>query len=186
VRLNPAGVPLRGVAYAAALAVGAVVAAAMPGVSSVVAPAPWYLRDLALPAALAAILATLRIDGRAFHMSAIALLRHRFGARDLRQLRKRARHMGVWQPTPIVFVVDGSESSFRSLRYHGPGVALICCPHHRVEWPCRARMLRRARVSVHPIPAVSGGGMETALELADGAVLEISPRPWSERATLGS
>jgi len=43
---------------------------------------PWYLGDLALPAASAALLTMIRVEGRPFHMAARALLRYRTGLVD--------------------------------------------------------------------------------------------------------
>ena len=182
-RLNPAGVPLRGVAYCVALAAGAFVLGDIPGISWPLAAIPWYFRDLALPAALGGVLAMVRIDGRAFHLAACALLRYRCGARHLWRLRGRGPAIVTWRPAPIVFIADGSEGAFRSLRFQGPGVALICCPHDRIEWPGRWGIGRRPQVSVHPIDSPRGGYRATAMELAPGAVLEVSCRPWTGQAS---
>jgi hypothetical protein len=175
-RLNPAGIPLRGLAYAAALSACALVTSATPGLSVLAATVPWYVRDVALPAGLAAVLATLRIDGRTFHVTAGALIRQWAGANRLLGLRRTTRPIGCWRPPSIVFVVDGSDALFRRLRFHGPGVALVCLPHHRVEWPTGRGLRKRAAVAIHPIPGVAGR-TASAVELAPGAVLEVSPRP---------
>jgi hypothetical protein len=184
-RLNPAGVPLRGIAYAVILAVGALVASALPGISWVAAPLPWYFRIMALPAALGGVLAMLRIDGRPFHVAAIAALRYRCGPRDLRRFRRGTRPMGVWRPPSIAFVADGSEGSMRSLRYYGPGVTLVCCAHDRVEWTRSRPLSRRASVAIYPIQGGVVGTALTAMEIAAGAVLEVSGRPWSDRVHQG-
>jgi hypothetical protein len=182
-RLNPAGVPLRGVAYASLLAAGAFLVGALPGISWLAASLPWYCRIIALPTALGGLLAMLRIDGRAFHVAAAAALRYLLSRRNLRRLRGAPPPMSVWRPPAIVFVADGSESSLRSLRYHGPGMALICCAHDRVEW--RRRLCRRANVSIHPILDAVVGPRSTAMEIAAGAVLEVSRSPLTDRVRQG-
>jgi hypothetical protein len=182
IRLNPAGVPLRGVAYAALLAAGAFFASQLPGISLALTLLPWYFRVIALPVALGGLLAMLRIDGRAFHVAATAAFRYRLGPRDLRRLRRGSRPMNSWRPPPIVFVADGSEGSLRSSRYHGPGMALICYAHDRVEWPRRSRLFGRANVSIHPVLDAGGSpssSSPTAMEIAPGSVLEVSRSPWT-------
>jgi len=181
-RLNPAGVPLRGIVYGLALAAGALLTGSLPGISWAVVHVPWYFRDIALPAALAGLFAVLRIDGRPFHTSAAAMLRHRLGARHLRALSSGARPASVSRLAPVVFLADGSEGSLRALRYHGPGAALVCYPHERVEWSRGSLLRRQAHLSIHPVSGVCAGTAPVALELAAGAVLEVSPRPWPGRS----
>jgi hypothetical protein len=181
-RLNPAGVPLRGLAYAALLAIGAFLGGELPGISWAFTSLPWYFRIVALPAALGGLLAMLRVDGRAFHVAAAAASRHLLSPRNLSCLRRRPPPMSLWRPPSITFVADGSESSLRSLRYHGPGMALICCAHDRVEWRRRLRLFGGAKVSIHPVVDAIGARSSgsAALEIAAGAVLEVSRSPWND------
>jgi hypothetical protein len=178
-RLNPAGVPLRGVAYTVILAVGAYFAAALPVASWAVAPFPWYFRVIALPSVLGGLLAVVRIDGRVFHVAATAAIRYRLGPRNLRGLRRGAPPMSVWRPPSIVCIADGSEGWLRPLRYHGPGMALICCAHDRVEWRRRLSLFGGANVSIHPVVGAVGDAKATAMEIAAKAVLEVSRSPWA-------
>ena len=55
-RLNPGGVPVRGVVYFLAILGGALIAGRLPLLGNAARLLPWYLGDLALPAASAAIL----------------------------------------------------------------------------------------------------------------------------------
>jgi hypothetical protein len=188
IRLNPAGVPLRGVAYAALLAAAAFLAADLPGISWAVTLFPWYFRVIALPMALGGLLAMVRIDGRAFHIAAAAALRHQLGPRDLRMLRRSPRHVASWRPPSIVFVADGSEGSLRSLSYHGPGMAVIRCAHDRVEWRRGFRPFGRATVSIHPVLDAGGRprlSRSAGIEVAAGAVLEVSRSPWLDHGHRG-
>jgi hypothetical protein len=95
-RLNPAGVPLRGIAYCAALLVVAALVSRVPLLGGVVRILPWYLREVLVPALAAALLTIIEIEGRPFHVAAVALLRYRLTAsqrvgvrprRDLRRLQ---------------------------------------------------------------------------------------------------
>jgi hypothetical protein len=174
-RLNPAGVPLRGVVYAAVLAAAALCAGALPGVALLLSLVPWYLRDLALPALVAAGLTILRIDGRVCHLALLATLRHRLGPRRLNALQPLTRARASWRPPPIRFLVDGSESTFRALRYRGPGAVLVCRPHERLEWRAGLPWRRRVDVSIHPIEG--SGAVRSALELPRGCSVEVSSRP---------
>ena len=51
-RLNPSGVPLRGIVYFLALGVATSLTARLPGAGAIVGALPWYVRDLALPGVL--------------------------------------------------------------------------------------------------------------------------------------
>src|SRR5204862_8195081 len=66
-RLNPSGVPVRGVGYAAVLLVLAQLVQSLPVVSAVAGLLPWPIRDLIDPVVLAAALTALRLDGRPAH-----------------------------------------------------------------------------------------------------------------------
>jgi hypothetical protein len=187
-RLNPSGIPLRGIAYGAALVVASLLAGALPPTSWLDPIVPWYLRDIGIPLALAAALGSARIDGRAFHLAAYAAVIHVAGPRRLGRLVPLPT-TGRWRPPTVVCLPDGSDARFRALRYRGPGVVLVRGPHVRRDRP-RAR---RADLTLHPIagtPPLGGGraGSEggdagigvdartSVLELAAGAVLEVRTR----------
>jgi hypothetical protein len=180
IRLNPAGIPLRGVGYAAILAAFSATAGAAPLVHPLAALVPWYLRDVAIPTALGSVLAAIRIEGRVFHSAVAALARHAIGPRRLVALRSASRARGVWRPGPIIFIADGSEARPRNLRYRGPGVALIRYAHCRVERQPRSIPRLRQRVAIHP-DKTAGAPADVALALELGAVLEISDRELEPR-----
>jgi hypothetical protein len=169
-RLNPTGIPLRGIAYAALLIAVALLAGAVPPTSWLDVVAPWYVRDIAAPLAGAALLGALRIEGRPFHLAALALLRHRLSCRRLVGLESLRSHPRLWAPPSLVCIPDGSDARFRSLRYRGPGAVLVNHPHLRAEWSG----VRRADVTLHPLAGVCARA--TVLELGAGAVLEVRTR----------
>ena len=169
-RLNPGGVPLRGIAYAAALVLAALVAGALPPTALLDQVIPWYVRDIGLPIAAATALGSLRIDGRPFHLAGVAALAHALGSRRFCALAPLGGGATRWRPPPVLWLPDGSDARFRALRYRGPGAVLIAHPHLRAEWSWR----HRADVTLHP---VAGDRARTAmLELAAGAVLEVRTR----------
>lgn len=168
-RLNPAGIPLRGIVYAGALVAAALVAGAVPPTSWLDSLAPWYLRDLGIPLALAALLGSARLDGRAFHLAALAALGHLAGPRQLDRLAPSGRGRR-WHPPPLLLIPDGSDARFRALRYHGPGAVLVRGAHVRREWS----RPRRAHLTLHPLPG--DHRRVSVLELAPGAVLEVRGR----------
>jgi hypothetical protein len=128
-RLNPGGVPVRGIVYfVAILAVGAVTAD-LPLLGGGIHVLPWYLRDLALPGVTATVLSAIRVEGRTFHLAARALVRHTLGPRRISGVGRRSEVWSRWLPADIVFLPDGSDARMRRLRYSGPGavsVALEC------------------------------------------------------------
>src|SRR5918911_37847 len=63
-RLNPSGVPVRGLVYVALLVLAVLVAQRLPIVGAPVRVLPWQVRYAALPGGCAALLTMLRIDGR--------------------------------------------------------------------------------------------------------------------------
>lgn len=124
-RLNPAGVPVRGVVYFLALACGCELAARLPLLGRLLVLAPWYLYELALPGALAALFCLIAIEGRQFHLAAFALLRFSLAARELSALQPR-RDSDRWLlPRELLVLVDGSEPDLRKLRYAGPGAVRV-------------------------------------------------------------
>ena len=89
-RLNPGGVPVRGVVYFLALLATGLLAAEVPLAGALARALPWYLRDVALPGAGATVLSAVRLEGRTFHLAAHALLRSQIAARRLVGMRRRA------------------------------------------------------------------------------------------------
>jgi hypothetical protein len=146
-RLNPTGVPVRGVVYFLALALCSLVASRLPVLGAVARAAPWYLRELALPAALAALFCLIAIEGRPFHLAALALLRYALAPRELSGLRPRRAADRRLLPDELLLLADGSDARPRRLRYTGPGAVRI-----RSRPPARGRVVELAhgaRLEVH-------------------------------------
>jgi hypothetical protein len=130
-RLNPAGVPVRGILYFLVILLAGLISARLPLLDAVSTALPWYLRDIALPAASATVLSVIRVEGRTFHLAAHALLRYSCGSRHFTR-GKRGESSGRWQPGEIVLLPDGSDSRMRALRYTGPGAVLVALEHERL------------------------------------------------------
>lgn len=130
-RLNPGGVPVRGIVYFVVLLLGALVVGAMPGVGSMAQTVPWYLRDIAFPAGAATVLTVVRVEGRTFHLAARALVRHLASPRRVDCLRGRSEVGRRWYPDDMLVLPDGSDSSLRRMRYRGPGAVLVAVEHQR-------------------------------------------------------
>lgn len=130
-RLNPGGVPVRGVLYFLALLAAGLIVASLPLLGALAGALPWYLRDIALPGAVATVLSAIRVEGRTFHLAAQALMRYWTGPRRLTR-GCRCRAVGeLWCPQEIVMLPDGSDSRMRRLRYTGPGAVLVSVEHER-------------------------------------------------------
>jgi hypothetical protein len=122
VRLNPGGIPVRGVLYFLAVLLAVAGTARVPLLGETVRALPWYGRELALPALCAGLLTLIRVEGRPFHLAAIALLRHAAGPLHLSALRACAAPGRRRLVADLLVLPDGSESRLRRLRYTGPGV----------------------------------------------------------------
>jgi hypothetical protein len=166
VRLNPAGVPVRGILYFLVLLGGASIAVRVPLLGIVAGALPWYARDVALPGALAAMLTVIRVEGRPFHLAVRALLglhvsRRRFGGRELGAGRRAAGETPErrWHPAPILILPDGSDSRPRRLRYTGPGALRVAVAHERrtargpLVWLGLRPHLRIRPIPPAPLPA---------------------------------
>ena len=161
IRLNPAGIPVRGVAYFLAAVVAAQALAVLPVAGRLVTVAPWYVRSLALPAAAAAVLGLIRVEGRHFHLAALGLVRFALAGRSSRV----AGAGRAWSPSEIVFLPDGSDATLRALRYTGPGAAVIR-RRHRHELRRRSRLSRRYELVIRRDPSASDPRMATAAPVA--------------------
>jgi hypothetical protein len=170
-RLNPGGIPLRGVVYFLVTVLLALAAGKLPLLGVVAQAMPWFLRDLVLPGASAALLTVIRVEGRPFHLAARALLRYRLGA-SASSIRSRRGPGGRWHPGVVTFLPDGSDSRMRHLRYTGPGAVLIALQHERAlagrgpagtAWPRRP-----ATVTVRELPR--------ACPLEQGQVIALGRR----------
>jgi hypothetical protein len=165
-RLNPTGVPVRGVAWAAVLLVAAQVAQALPGVGTLAAVAPWPLRDLVAPIALGAALTVLRLDGRHAHHALVAALRFAASARHLSGFAPCAAIGTIWRPGPLVTLPDGSDGRLRALRYRGPGRLLV----HAAHSSGHARGFRGGQLEIQPAPS---GACARGVSVARGGLVRV-------------
>lgn len=152
-RLNPGGVPVRGIVYYLTIALIVALVATLPGVGAVVTALPWYMRELALPGTLAALMAMLRIDGRRSHVAALSLLSHAIEPRHVLGCG-RALPRGSWHPPDLLLLPDGSEARMRRIAYRGPGAVLVAHAHQRCEWadgPLRSAS-RRPQIALTELP----------------------------------
>lgn len=172
-RLNPGGVPLRGLVYLAATAVLLAVVSRAPVVGAPLSVLPWYVRFIALPGATAALLGALRIDGRPFHLVAVAIVAGRRGPRThgMRVLARASR----WSPPPLLYLPDGSEPALRRLRYSGPGAMrmlrddeLAPVQHARLAFR-RCQLMLSERAGARPAASLR------VLELDRGCALGTRP-----------
>jgi hypothetical protein len=174
-RLNPGGVPLRGVVYFLAILTGSLLVGRLPLVGALAQTLPWYMRELALPGTAAALLTLIKIEGRSFHLSALALLRYATGPRELAGLRPLTAADRRWHIHELVILADGSESRLRRLRYTGPGAVLVRAAHVRTAWrpgPLRG-LARRPSVTLTELPNRPSPARGQVIALAHGARLEI-------------
>lgn len=151
-RLNPGGIPVRGVAYFLVLVASSMLAGALPLLGEPWRAVPWYMRALILPGLLAGLLAVIRIEGRPFHQAARAVLGYVVSSRATSGLVRDATVGERWLPPDIVMLPDGSDAQIRRLSYTGPGAALVTAGHERVvNTPVNrtnGRWWRRAPVAV--------------------------------------
>lgn len=129
-RLNPSGIPVRGVVYAIALLILSTLSSRLPMLGGLAKGVPWYIRDVAIPCAGAACLTAIRVEGRNWGTAAWALARFGRAPRRLAALRPTDANRGWWLPEPLLMLLDGSERACR-VRYRGPGVVRIAVEHQR-------------------------------------------------------
>lgn len=125
----PYGLPVRGIGYAAAALLSVLIAGALPGLGVVVAAVPAPVRLVIGPAAMAALLARVRIDGRPAHRCALAWARHRLGPRTLDAFsRVPARGTTHVMSEAVVLAVNSSDSHYRPAEVRGPAVVSLGLP----------------------------------------------------------
>jgi len=205
-RLNPAGLPVRGVVYYLALLAVTVILARLPLLGIATGALPWYLRYLAVPVAGASVLTIISVDGRPFHLAAQALLHHwtrpllSSAGMHARGLGWGSRHRtGTefrvdfipgqrWRPEPIVMLPDGSDARMRRLRYTGPGTVLVAVEHEREGRATErgavglGRGRRRTVLILRDVPGNRELSRGTVIALASGARVLVKPRGKNQRA----
>ncbi|HTA98081.1 MAG TPA: hypothetical protein VK730_10625 [Solirubrobacteraceae bacterium] len=174
-RLNPAGVPLRGIVYFLALLGTVLLAGALPLVGALVRMLPWYLREVGAPGACAALLTLIKVEGRPFHLAALALVRYGVGPRELSGLRPRRSADRRWRLDELVVLADGSDSRLRRLRYTGQGAVLVSTAHVLSSWHrgLVRGLMRRPDMRLVALPAKPRPAKGQVIALTDGARLEV-------------
>ncbi|HEY1689040.1 MAG TPA: hypothetical protein VGF95_09285 [Solirubrobacteraceae bacterium] len=112
-RLNPNGVPLRGIVYCLALALAVAILSSLPLLRAGLQLVPWYLRELGLPGAAGALLTVVRIEGRPFHLAALALFAHTFTPRLLTGAGSPLTPVR-WLPEPLLLIPSRSGAQMRA------------------------------------------------------------------------
>lgn len=169
-RLNPGGIPVRGLLYFIASLVCTLIVGRLPLLGTLERLLPWYLAELALPALLATVLSAIRIEGRPFHLAARSLARHAFRPSRLERAAPTFHAGRRWRPGDLLMLPDGSDARMRKLRYTGPGIALIAPAHERAHHPRRGleRLARRPELIVSQMPGRSAPASARLVELAPG------------------
>jgi len=179
-RLNPGGIPVRGLVYFLAIATATAILSRLPLVAVLASVFPWYLRDLALPGASAALLTVIRVEGRPFHLAAHALARYRSGPRHLAGARPCWASAcvlpgGRWRPEEILILPDGSDCTMRRVRYTGPGAVLVTVAHERAA--SRFGVLnivpRHADLTMRQMPDVRAPARGEVIVLERAARLDV-------------
>jgi hypothetical protein len=178
-RLNPGGIPLRGIVYFLAILAMSLLAGRLPLIGLLARALPWYLRDLLAPGAMAALLTMIKVEGRPFHLAALALARYGAGPRELAGLRPRVSSDRRWRLDELVVLPDGSDSRLRRLRYSGPGAVLVSAAHVRAEWsagPLRW-LTGGTSIAIGALPGRRAPARGQVIALVAGARLEVrTPR----------
>jgi hypothetical protein len=175
-RLNPAGVPLRGVAYFALVLVAVALARAIQPLAWALDELPWYVRYLGMPIGVAALLTIVRVDGRPFHLAVRALWNGPRATPHLNALRRCPPADAVWKPPPLLVIPDGSDPVLRRCRFRGPGAVLVSVAHEGPA-PRRAGVWRR-RTREITLRATAGPRPSSAriVSLRSGATLVVEPK----------
>jgi len=174
-RLNPAGVPIRGIVYFLAIASGALIAGRLPLMRAFAQALPWYMRDIGLPGLLAALLTIIRVEGRPAHLAGLALVRYATGPRELAGVRPRSAVDRRLRLDELLVLVDGSDARLRRLRYTGPGAVRVSVAHMRAEWHMGLprRLARRPTITIQPLPGRRAPERGQVIALGPGARLEV-------------
>jgi hypothetical protein len=168
-RLNPGGVPVRGVVYGVVLTIVVAVLAALPLLGWPLRALPWPARHLLLPAVLAAALTMVRVDGRPCHVALRSLIDLALGPRRVDAWERVSRSPQHWRPPDLVVIPDGSEAGLRRACFRGPGAIVVGIAHE-------LRRHRGRRVSLRP-KQVDEESARKVVVLADGGRLHVHPTP---------
>jgi hypothetical protein len=164
-RLNPSGVPVRGLVYLVLAVLAILAVQRVPLVGWTVAALPWQGRYVALPCLVAVLLTVVRIDGRPGHAALASLLRFAAAPRHLSGFERRPRPGARWTPPSLGVIVDGSGGGPVRLRFRGPGAVLVGAPH-RLE-------RRGSRLTLTVGSGQTDGGRRRAVILRENATLHV-------------
>ncbi len=179
-RLNPGGVPVRGIVYFLAALLTSLVIDRLPGTGVLVGALPWYLRDVAFPCVGAVVLGVIRIEGRPFHVAATAIVRYQLAARHLSGTRQARAGRARWQPEDITVLPDGSDGEIRALRYSGPGAFRVARTHGpairaRLRWGSFGGLRRARLVTLNDTGGASAASRASVIVLERGAQMTLLP-----------
>src|SRR4051812_11298342 len=123
----PYGVPLVGLAYGAAAAVGVVVLSGLPVAGELADRLPWPMRLILVPALVAHLLCRTRDDGRPTHDALVARLLFLVRARHYVGLEP-VRHTRLQHLADVTFASDERCPFYRKGRVLGPAHVLLRQP----------------------------------------------------------
>jgi hypothetical protein len=175
-RLNPGGIPVRGLLYFLGCVAALLVARALPLAGALERSVPWYLADVIAPGALAALMTAVKIEGRPFHLAAVSLVS--LWIARLVMSGSTTRPGSRWRPSPVVFLPDGSDACMRSFRYLGPGAVLVRVAHSQAHHDhSRWTLLgRRPHIVLSPLVRTRPPARGVVVELAAKARMRVHMR----------
>jgi hypothetical protein len=124
----PWGIPLRGVAYAAVVLLGVLIARNLPLLGALVDGLPAPVRFLILPVGVAYLLTSVRIDGRPLHTAAGALARHVGAPAWVAGFRRCPPVGAVERLGEVTIAPDEKAPRMRRGRIEGPCALLLRYP----------------------------------------------------------
>lgn len=172
IRLNPGGIPVRGLLWAPVMLVAVLLWRRVPVAGVPLHVLPWVISYVALPIGLTYLVTVAKVEGRWLHKSALSLARSAREPKRLQRFQPAEPVSGRDEPGQVVFLADGS--ALRRLRFTGPGRVAIRVPHRRTVWKdgIGQRLAHRPRITITPgLGRASEGGR--VLELRDGVTLEV-------------
>lgn len=176
-RLNPSGIPVRGIVYGLVGIAAMAAATQLPLLSALLGLVPWPVTTLLMPCVTAAFLAVVKPGGRAFHVAARALVGHLLGAKSLHAFRPCPPLGRAWRPPALLMLASGAEPVCRRLRFTGPGEFWIGRAHRqsRAAGWVTALPLRRAHLTLAEVDAERPTGTGLSRHLRAGKRVETRP-----------